>query len=163
MENTEYLKNLNQHYEDWIGNYGGTEHDEGICIAQSLDGNLVLGGYAASEDVDVSLNRGGFDWWLLEIDAPIEAPEPPNTGIENRSLLSSVRALPNPSNGNLQLVLPSGHTFTQLTVVNALGAVVRKQGIGSGLLQLSDLAPGSYCAVLQGSVATVETVRFVVR
>jgi hypothetical protein len=52
----------------WFKNYGGSGFESGRYGAQISDGNYLIGGYTASNDFDVPINRGYHDGWLLKID-----------------------------------------------------------------------------------------------
>ena len=49
--------------------YGGTGYDCGNDIINTADGGLAIMASVMSSDGDVSVNRGGYDFWLLKTDA----------------------------------------------------------------------------------------------
>lgn len=53
----------------WEQSYGGSGSDLACAITQVTDGGYVLAGYSNSDDGDVSVNHGGFDFWVLKISA----------------------------------------------------------------------------------------------
>ncbi len=53
----------------WLRNYGGTNTEVARSILQTSDGGFLIGGHTLSDDIDVSANNGGVDFWLLRTDA----------------------------------------------------------------------------------------------
>lgn len=51
----------------WEKSYGGDEIDEAWSIVKSEDGNYIIAGDTRSNDVDVSINIGAADLWLIKI------------------------------------------------------------------------------------------------
>ncbi|MFK8102485.1 MAG: hypothetical protein AB8G15_08170, partial [Saprospiraceae bacterium] len=65
------VKTNNLGVVDWEGTFGGNSNDQLIHLQQTSDGGYILGGWSAS---DISGNksensRGGFDYWLVKLDA----------------------------------------------------------------------------------------------
>ena len=53
----------------WQECLGGTGFDGANCIKRTNDGNFIIGGFASSNDGDVTLHHvGSVDFWVLEID-----------------------------------------------------------------------------------------------
>ena len=48
---------------------GGSEDDWAYAIKQTIDGGFVVAGHSKSNDVDVSGNHGGWDYWVVKLDA----------------------------------------------------------------------------------------------
>ena len=53
----------------WQKAYGGTSVDYASIIKQTNDGGYIVGGYTKSNNGDVSINKGGVDFWLFKIDS----------------------------------------------------------------------------------------------
>lgn len=53
----------------WQTSIGGSGYDYLLSILTMLDGRFVLAGGSTSNDGDVSGNHGGYDYWLIELDA----------------------------------------------------------------------------------------------
>ncbi|MEX0812831.1 MAG: T9SS type A sorting domain-containing protein [Chitinophagales bacterium] len=53
---------------EWKQNYGGTLYDGSSEIIQTTDGKYLLAGVSESGDIDLTGNKGGFDFWLVKID-----------------------------------------------------------------------------------------------
>ncbi len=58
-----------QPYLQWEKSYGGTKSDQASSINQTIDGGYIVLGNAESTDLDVNGNHGGYDFWLLKLDA----------------------------------------------------------------------------------------------
>ncbi len=52
---------------EWEKNYGGSWHERGQSIQQIDDGGYIVAGFSASDDIDVSGNKGSDDYWILEL------------------------------------------------------------------------------------------------
>ncbi|MFP4461286.1 MAG: hypothetical protein ACLFQE_03740 [Thermotogota bacterium] len=53
----------------WEQNYGGSGIDVANAVVQTNDGGYVVAGQTASNDIDVDHNQGGYDFWVLRLDA----------------------------------------------------------------------------------------------
>ena len=53
----------------WEGNYGGSDDDRARSIQQTDDGGYIVAGESLSDDGDISENNGGFDYWVVKLDA----------------------------------------------------------------------------------------------
>ncbi|MBK7852837.1 MAG: hypothetical protein IPJ66_17330 [Bacteroidetes bacterium] len=53
----------------WQKSYGGSGEDKAKSIIHLSDGNYLVGGNSASNDIDVSGNHGNMDNWVIKINA----------------------------------------------------------------------------------------------
>lgn len=53
----------------WQKTYGGTGNDGGYNIKKTNDGGFILAGRSVSTDGDITLNNGGWDYWIMKIDS----------------------------------------------------------------------------------------------
>lgn len=53
----------------WEKTFGGTGPDAANHIEQTDNGGYIISGWTSSNDLDVSGNNGGYDYWILEIDS----------------------------------------------------------------------------------------------
>jgi len=53
----------------WARTYGGSLDDDGKRLFVAPDGGFIIGGESRSNDGDLSANQGGFDAWVLKVDA----------------------------------------------------------------------------------------------
>nr|WP_299015546.1 hypothetical protein [uncultured Polaribacter sp.] len=63
------LKFSSENNLEWQQNYGGSKDDSAASIIQTKDGNYVVLGSTSSSDLDVTINNGANDFWLIKIDA----------------------------------------------------------------------------------------------
>jgi hypothetical protein len=54
---------------EWKKTFGGTNDEFVLNMAQSADGGYVIAGYTLSNNGDVTGNHGGFDCWIVKINA----------------------------------------------------------------------------------------------
>lgn len=52
----------------WSANYGGSNEDYFKSVVAAEDGGFMVAGYTKSTDGDITLNRGGYDLWMMKID-----------------------------------------------------------------------------------------------
>lgn len=53
----------------WSRNYGGSSFDKGIDIVEKPEGGFILACMSKSIDGDVTENKGGYDIWMVHINA----------------------------------------------------------------------------------------------
>ncbi len=53
----------------WQTCLGGSGLDDALCIKQTADGGFIVSGDTQSNNGDVSGNHGGFDSWIVKLDA----------------------------------------------------------------------------------------------
>lgn len=53
----------------WSKCYGGTQEEGGRSVIRCNDGNYLVAGYTHSSDGDVNIRYGGYDVWLLKVNA----------------------------------------------------------------------------------------------
>lgn len=76
---------------EWENNFGGSAMDEANSVEQTDDGGFIVGGYSESDDQDVSGNHGGYDYWVLKLDAAGNMEWEDHYGGSEADLLSEVR------------------------------------------------------------------------
>lgn len=52
---------------EWQKSLGGTDHEVAYSVRQGNDGNYIVAGLARSTDGDVSVNIGGWDYWIVKL------------------------------------------------------------------------------------------------
>ncbi len=52
---------------EWEKSFGGTEIDRGSSIVKASDGNYLIIGSVRSNDLDVSIDKGAGDLWVIKI------------------------------------------------------------------------------------------------
>jgi hypothetical protein len=53
----------------WQKALGGSDTEEAYSVQATSDQGFVVAGYAASKNGDVSNNKGGWDYWVVKVDA----------------------------------------------------------------------------------------------
>ena len=53
--------------QEWTKYFGGNLSDDPYGIAETNDGNFILVGASDSSDVDISNNKGTYDFWVVSI------------------------------------------------------------------------------------------------
>ena len=53
----------------WENNLGGSDNDLAYSIQQTTDGGYIVTGKSNSNDGDVGENNGGYDYWIVKLDA----------------------------------------------------------------------------------------------
>src|SRR6185295_17243166 len=54
---------------EWQKNFGGSYEDFGSSVQQTIDGGFIVAGFSVSTNGNVSGNHGGFDSWIVKLDA----------------------------------------------------------------------------------------------
>jgi len=53
----------------WETNLGGSDWDWATSIQQTTDGGYIVAGHSKSNDGDVGGNNGGYDYWIVKLNA----------------------------------------------------------------------------------------------
>jgi hypothetical protein len=53
----------------WSKTYGGSKFDVARSVCETYDSGYVIAGYTNSNDGDVHNNHGGYDFWILKLNA----------------------------------------------------------------------------------------------
>lgn len=51
----------------WQKSLGGTGWDEATSIVQTSDSGFIIGGYTTSNDGDITVNNGYYDYWVVKL------------------------------------------------------------------------------------------------
>ncbi|MBA6316438.1 putative metal-binding motif-containing protein [Cellulophaga baltica] len=54
---------------EWEKSYGGPNDDSISVMKETSDGGYIMGGISTSEEGNVYINYGNFDWWVVKIDS----------------------------------------------------------------------------------------------
>jgi len=52
----------------WNTTLGGGDRDYATAVQQTADGGYVVAGRTASNDQDIELNHGAYDFWIVKLD-----------------------------------------------------------------------------------------------
>jgi len=53
---------------EWQKSLGGTQNEYAESIDMTADGGYIIGGYSWSSDIDLTVNKGETDYWVLKVD-----------------------------------------------------------------------------------------------
>ncbi|MCD6124258.1 T9SS type A sorting domain-containing protein [bacterium] len=86
----------------WQKCLGGSSWDRAYCVQQTFDGGFIVAGVSESNDGDVNVNYGDYDYWLVKL-SPVGV-------IENMIVPEqfAVSVFPNPFNSSCVIAAPSG-------------------------------------------------------
>ncbi|MDB4340474.1 hypothetical protein OAA13_02345 [Crocinitomicaceae bacterium] len=51
----------------WENTFGGSGTDLSICVQETTDSNFVFFGYSNSNNGDVTINNGNYDFWIVKL------------------------------------------------------------------------------------------------
>jgi hypothetical protein len=54
---------------EWQKTFGGTDYEYAFDIVQTSDNGYIVAGYTASNNGDITLNRGITDYWIVKLNA----------------------------------------------------------------------------------------------
>lgn len=139
----------------WVQQAGGPAYEQAFTVALGSGGTIYVGGRAGAGAsfgaLPVSGLLGDDNATLAVLAEPLVA-----TATASPAALAGLALYPSPAHGLATVLLPPGSGPVTLTVVDALGRVVRVQpalASASYALDLHGLAPGVYALRVQGAAA----------
>ncbi len=54
---------------EWEKSLGGSDDEWAYAVQQTNDGGYIIAGHSKSADGDVAVNHGGWDYWIVRLDA----------------------------------------------------------------------------------------------
>lgn len=51
----------------WQKSLGGSFYDKATSVIELEDGGYIVAGHSQSSNFDLSMNHGGFDWWIVRL------------------------------------------------------------------------------------------------
>jgi Secretion system C-terminal sorting domain len=133
----------------WSASLGGSMGDGGMGVVQSGNGNYVMAGHTASNDMDVSGNHGGTDAWLVVIGD--------NTSVPVVTSSSEINIYPVPANRTVNVSLPNGYEQASLRLMDVYGRSLPVDITKSGLqrtVTMDDLPAGEYMLQIINGAST---------
>ena len=125
----------------WQSSYGGSAYDVASSIQQTTEGGYVIAGYSESNDIDVTGNHGGFDYWVVKLGAITVGKS------EIRNLNSTLYISPNPTTSQLT-IQTQDLKLKELHIYNVLGELVQQFEITNPKsevkIDVSELKTGIY-------------------
>jgi hypothetical protein len=107
---------------EWQKTFGGTNQDGYNTITQQVDGahsiqqttdlGYVFAGYSKSNDGDVTVNHGDFDFWVVKVGFA--------TGID-QALFDNVNVYPNPTSDKIHVNTGTNINIKRISLCNIIG------------------------------------------
>ena len=128
---------------EWEKTYGGTSFDSGTDIQQTTDGGYVILGSSTSNDVDVSVNYGNEDYWIVKLG-------PDNLSLSNFSETTTISLYPNPTQDKLTIKLNYFEPSLEMNITDILGKKIHSQKLDglSTSINTSSLKSGVYLVTI---------------
>jgi len=73
----------------WQKSLGGSDDDNASTIVQSVDGGFVVAGSTLSNDVNVTGNHGGYDFWIVKLSSGVVCLAPDSIYVSNITSFSA--------------------------------------------------------------------------
>lgn len=118
--------------KQWQKSLGGSEWDYAYSAIQTADGGFVIGGYANSNDGDVTGNSGD-DYWIVKL-----ASEALEVSTFNQN---SVKLYPNPTTNIFKI---EGITVKNVLITDFMGKTVFNTTSSNSSVNISSLQNGIY-------------------
>ena len=119
---------------NWELSLGGSTTDGSAFIEQTADGGYIATCTANSIDGDVTGNHGGFDYWIVKLDADLATSL---TSVQSKNS----QIYPNPFQDFI--VLP--HDTKNYEITNEFGKVISNK-VFNNMVNTEELPPGVYFA-----------------
>ena len=136
----------------WAQRAGGPGNDSGYEIALSADKPVVVGSFNAT----ASFGTQAITNAALYSENAYLAVLGPSVLATSAGAAAAGRLYPNPAHGSATVAMPAGPGPATLTLLDALGRVVRTQSAATGhdySLDLAGLTPGVYALRVQAGAA----------
>ncbi len=125
----------------WQKSLGGSDDDYARSIIQTTDGGYAVAGYSRSDDDDLTENHGGFDDWIVKLDA--------TTGIQETENAIALNLYPNPASNQL-FIETEGIAVSEVTIYNSMGSLVLQvPSLQAKSIDISTLPKGAYIAEIK--------------
>lgn len=140
----------------WQKSLGGTDSELPTTICAASDGGYVVGGASQSNDGDFNINHGGFDGWLVKLDANGNLQWKKNFGGSLSDLILHVTATKDGGyiaigdSGSNDLDFPANNGGSDIWVIklDAQGNVIWKKNYGGtgneNAFQIIENSKGGY-------------------
>ncbi len=113
----------------WRAHYGGSSDEEVYELELSDDGHPLIAGHSESNDIDLSKNEGGFDWWVFKVKDTLQGrPSSLRTFDEDAA---SMTLYPNPTEERISLTLEGPYRNFRVTVRDLEGRAVQEEAFSN--------------------------------
>lgn len=122
---------------EWQKSLGGSGIDGLPIIVHANDGGYVFAGHSGSNNYDVTVNQGGYDFWVVKLNT--------STGLKNRPFLMECSVFPNPATHFVEIRCSNNDPISMAVITDMFGRQqIIKQTDSSGRLDISSLPSGMY-------------------
>lgn len=131
----------------WQKSLGGSNDDYANSVIQNADGSYVVAGLSNSNNGDVNGNHGGYDSWIVKLDA--------ESGLEEINNLK-LSIYPNPTLGKLIITSVNEEMGKLYCITDVFGNIV-SQGIINTIpveLDITGFDSGVYYIYTENAIAT---------
>ncbi len=127
----------------WDMSFGGSYYDYPYEIIEDDQADLLITGYSASTDFDLTDQNGLGDVWVVRLESNISIEDDQVTSVAQLQEVASV-VYPNPTSGII--TVQATEKINTLNLYNQLGALVNTYTIGAlnKNIDLSNLSKGIY-------------------
>jgi hypothetical protein len=134
----------------WEKTLGGTKSEFAHSVQQTADNGFFVAGITESNDLDISLNHGNNDFWIVKL-----SPEAISPVLERP--LQPLSFAPNPAQNTLVYTLPNNETIKIVEIFDLTGkAVLTQLSPENNQVNIQPLPTGHYNI----AVTTVAGIRF---
>ena len=125
----------------WEKNYGGSFDDWPLGMTICNDNSVVMTGSTGSVDYDVSNSNGGYDFWVVKLDAI--------TGVDKQQLNNSLSIYPNPTKNkfNIDFKYEKGKIEVYGILGQKIISVIAKKGINN--IYMNNMKAGTYIVKIE--------------
>lgn len=127
----------------WQQSYGGTNEDYGNSVRKTSDNGLIVFGYSASKNGDVSGNHGLGDYWLVKLTYEAVATQ---DVWDNQ-----IRLYPNPTSDIVNIVGGKVNPIEKIQLLDLSGRMVKDFERKTSELNVASLPRGTYIVQIQAS------------
>ncbi|NOU47792.1 MAG: T9SS type A sorting domain-containing protein [Bacteroidales bacterium] len=143
----------------WQKSYGGTVADEATGILQTTDGGYIITGSSKSYNYDVTLNHGGFDYWIVKINSTGEIEWQKTYGGSLDDISSGIQKTSNggyvvagsTKSGNGDITFNHGDSDYWVILINESGLLQSQESFGGSGIDVASavkVASDGNCVVV---------------
>lgn len=124
---------------EWQEPLGGTSFDLGVSVQQTTDNGFIIGGYAYSNNGDVSGNHGNADYWIVKLEGDLATQV-------SQPLIYSYSVSPNPAKTQLEInfTILSPETISVYDLQGRVLSIKENDLCNKATLDIESLPDGCY-------------------
>jgi hypothetical protein len=122
----------------WQKTLGGTGEDAAFSVMPTFDGGYIVGGYAKSNNGDITNHYFGADYWLVKLGYPESVNE-----MENGT---TVNIYPNPAKDEITVTIDHSLINEEYVLTDVAGKIILSGKLNNGInkIAIENLAQGLY-------------------